>query len=72
MLSVHIRNAVTVVGHSSARSTDMVPSTAAAPAMSIFMKSCMPSRGLMLMPPESYMMPLPTIARWPLLLPLGL
>ncbi len=72
MLSVHIRKPVTVVGHSSSRRTDIAPRTAAAPDMSIFMKSCMPCAGFRLMPPESYMMPLPTIARWLLLFPFGL
>ena len=36
--------------------------TAAAPDMSIFMSACMGLLGLMLMPPESYMTPLPTSA----------
>ena len=43
----------------------MAPSTAAAPDMSIFIDACMASVGFRLMPPESYMMPLPTSTRCP-------
>ena len=42
----------------SAGSARMIPSTAAAPAMSYFMRS-MPSGGLRSSPPESNVMPLP-------------
>ncbi len=47
----------------------MAPSTAAEPAMSLFMAP-MPSAGLMEMPPESKVSPLPTRPRWNLA-PLG-
>ena len=46
-----------------ADSVDMDDSTAAAPVMSIFIEAWLASLGLRLMPPESYMTPLPTIAR---------
>ena len=65
MLSVHISHAVTFVRHLSALSADMVDSTAAAPDMSIFITWWNGSLGLSEMPPESYMMPLPTSARCP-------
>ena len=65
MLSVHIRNAVTAVLHLSARSDDIMASTAAAPDMSIFMIWWNASPPFSEMPPESYMTPLPTSARWP-------
>ena len=63
MLSVHIRYPVTAVRQPSACSADIADSTAAAPDMSIFIAACIGSLGLRLMPPESYMTPLPTIAR---------
>ncbi len=44
--------------------TDMVPTTAAAPAMSFFM-SIIPLAGLMERPPESKVIPLPTRAMVP-------
>ena len=51
--------------HFSAASTDIADSTAAAPDMSIFIAACMASLLFRLMPPESYITPLPTIVRWP-------
>ena len=59
-LSVHIRYAVTCVFTFSARRALMVPSTAAAPLMSIFMLAWLASLGFSEMPPESYITPLPT------------
>ena len=46
----------------SAATASSVPSTAAAPLMSLFIAS-MPDAGLMEMPPLSNVMPLPTTAR---------
>ena len=54
---------VTAVRQPSAASADIDASTAAAPDMSIFIAACIGSLGLRLMPPESYITPLPTIAR---------
>ena len=62
MLSVHIMNPTTSFGQPSAASVDIDDSTAAAPDMSIFIDAWLASLGLRLMPPESYMIPLPTIA----------
>src|SRR4051795_3813272 len=45
--------------------TDMVDSTTAAPVMSIFMLAWLGLVGLSEMPPESYVMPLPTRATVP-------
>ena len=56
---------MTAVRHFSAASADIDASTAAAPDMSIFIAACMASLGFRLMPPESYITPLPTSARWP-------
>ena len=53
------------LGLSDAADADIAASTAAAPDMSIFIAACMASLGFRLMPPESYMMPLPTSASWP-------
>ena len=55
---------MTAVGQPTARSADNAPTTAAAPDMSFFMVACTASPGLRLMPPESYMIPLPTMERW--------
>ena len=63
MLSVHSRKPVTAARQPSARSADIADSTAAAPDMSIFIAACIGSVGFRLMPPESYITPLPTIAR---------
>ena len=54
--------AITPSGTSISRFTlaGVAPSTAAAPPMSIFMSRCIGSEGLSEMPPESYMIPLPT------------
>ncbi len=71
MLSVHMSQPVTAVVTPRSRSAVNAPSTAAAPPMSIFMSRCMGSEGLMLMPPESYMIPLPTRPRWPVASPSG-
>ena len=71
MLSVHISHPLTVAVARSAWSAVKVASTDAAPPMSIFMSRCIGSDGLRLMPPESYMMPLPTRPRWPLDAPFG-
>ena len=62
MLSVHIRNAVTLLRQPSAFSAVIVASTAAAPDMSIFIITLIGLVGLRLRPPESYMTPLPTSA----------
>ena len=66
MLSVHIKKPVTVLRQPTAPRADIVASTAAAPDMSIFIAACIGSLGLRLIPPESYMIPLPTRARCPL------
>ena len=63
MLSVHINQAVTLVRTFRSLSTLIVASTAAAPDMSIFMFWWNTSWPLSEMPPESYMIPLPTRAR---------
>ena len=63
MLSVHIKNPVTALRQPTAASADIVASTAAAPDMSIFIAACIGSLGFRLIPPESYMIPLPTRAR---------
>ncbi len=65
MLSVHISQPVTAVRHPNSRSAVIAPNTAADPAMSIFIEKCMGSLGLSEIPPESYMIPLPTSARYP-------
>ena len=62
MLSVHISHAVTRLRQPSSRSVVIVASTAAAPDMSIFMSACIGLLGFRLMPPESYITPLPTSA----------
>ena len=62
MLSVHIRNAVTLLRQPSDLSDAIVASTAAAPDMSIFMIALIGLVGLRLRPPESYITPLPTSA----------
>ena len=62
MLSVHIINPTTSFWQPSAASVDIDASTAAAPDMSIFIEACIASLGLRLIPPESYMIPLPTRA----------
>ena len=53
---------VTLTGSPSAAIASVAWTTAAAPAMSLFI-SCMPWAGLMVRPPESKVMPLPTSAR---------
>ena len=65
MLSVQHRYAVTATGQSSPWSAVIAPRIAAAPVMSFFIWACDSSLGLRLMPPESYMIPLPTRPRWP-------
>ena len=71
MLSVHMSQPLTVAVAPSARSAVKAASTDAAPPMSIFMSRCIGSDGFRLMPPESYMMPLPTSPRCPLDAPAG-
>ena len=71
MLSVHISQPVTALVVPRSRSAVNAPSTAAAPPMSIFISRCIGSDGLMLMPPESYMIPLPTSPRCPVASPSG-
>ena len=65
MLSVHIRKPVTAAGHPRSRRAVMAPKTAPAPDMSSFIAAWMGSLGFRLSPPESYITPLPTRARWP-------
>ena len=60
---------MTAVLQPMAPSTLMAASTAPAPDMSFFMVAWVPSAGLRLMPPESYMIPLPTRVRWPVVAP---
>ena len=62
-LSVHIRYAVTWFLQPSAFSVLIAASTAAAPLMSAFIIACDGSLGFKLMPPESYITPLPTMMR---------
>ena len=61
MFSARQSQPVTATGSSRRAAAMTVCSTAAAPAMSDFMAS-MPSAGLIEMPPESNVMPLPTSA----------
>ena len=49
----------------------MAPMTAPAPDMSSFIAAWMGSLGFRLSPPESYITPLPTRARWPVAAPRG-
>ncbi len=65
MLSVQQRYAVTAHRTPSARRAVIAPRIAAAPVMSFFIWAWDSSLGLRLMPPESYMTPLPTRPRWP-------
>ena len=65
MLSVQHRKPTTLTFGLSTGSSDIVASTTAAPVMSIFISTCMPSEGFSEMPPESYMTPLPTSATVP-------
>ena len=65
MLSVHINQPVTAAVPPSSASTVMAASTEAAPDMSFFIIAWTPSAGLRLMPPESYMIPLPMSASRP-------
>ena len=60
MLSVHIKYAVTLVLHFSDARVLIVANTAAAPLISIFMTACESLLGFRLIPPESYITPLPT------------
>ena len=64
MLSVHIRYPVTALRQPTVARADIDASTAAAPDMSIFIAACIGSVALRLIPPESYITPLPTSARW--------
>ena len=61
MFSARQSQPVTATGRPSRAAASTVCSTAAAPAMSDFMAS-MPAAGLIEMPPESKVMPLPTSA----------
>ena len=61
MFSARQSQPVTATGSSSCAAATTVLSTAAAPAMSDFIAS-MPAAGLIEMPPESNVMPLPTSA----------
>ena len=54
---------MTAVRQSMARSAVMAARTAPAPDMSFFIVAWVPSAGFRLMPPESYMIPLPTSVR---------
>jgi len=63
MLSVHMSQPVTAVGHSRSRSAHIAARIAPAPDMSFFIMAWMGSAGLRLIPPESYMIPLPTRPR---------
>ena len=65
MLSVHISQPVTFVRQPRSRSVVIAPRIAADPDMSSFIAACIASDGLRLIPPESYMIPLPTRPRWP-------
>ena len=53
----------TLIGSPSSAIASVACTTAAAPAMSLFI-SFMLAAGLMVRPPESKVMPLPTRARW--------
>src|SRR5690606_9672863 len=61
-LSVHMRYPVTAVRQHSVSSEHIAARIAAAPDMSFFIWAWIASDGFRLMPPESYMIPLPTIA----------
>ena len=63
MLSVQQRYAVTAAVQPRSCSAVIAPRIAAAPVMSFFIWACDSSLGLRLMPPESYMIPLPTRPR---------
>ena len=65
MLSVQHRYAVTAVVHPTSRRAVIAPRIAAAPVMSFFICAWDSSLGLRLIPPESYMIPLPTRPRDP-------
>ena len=56
---------MTAVVQPRSRSVSIAPRTAAAPDMSCFIAACIASDGLRLIPPASYMIPLPTSARRP-------
>ena len=62
---------MTAERHSAAPSTHSAAKHAAAPVMSFFIWAWTSSPGLRAMPPESYMIPLPTNARWPVASPSG-
>ena len=62
---------MTAVRQPIAGSAVMAASTAPAPDMSFFMVAWVPSAGFRLMPPESYMIPLPTSVRCPVGSPSG-
>ncbi|MNZ31766.1 hypothetical protein D3C78_490750 [compost metagenome] len=62
MFSAQARRPTTLIGSCSSTRARKVPSTLAAPHMSYFISS-MPAAGLMLMPPVSKVMPLPTRAK---------
>jgi hypothetical protein len=65
MLSVHISQAVTAVWHSRSRKAVIAPRISPAPDMSTFIVAWTASLGFKLIPPESYITPLPTRARGP-------
>ncbi len=65
MFSARASHPVTRTGSPSRATATTVPSTAAAPDMSLFMSS-MPAGGLSEMPPVSNVIPLPTRATWAL------
>ncbi len=71
MLSVQHSQPETAALVPRSRNAVKAPSTAAAPPMSIFISRCIGSDGFRLMPPESYMMPLPTSPRCPVGSPEG-
>ncbi|MCY1304133.1 hypothetical protein D9M70_538780 [compost metagenome] len=62
MFSAQASRPTRLIGSCSSSTARKVPSTLAAPHMSYFISS-MPAAGLMLMPPVSKVMPLPTRAK---------
>ena len=73
MLSVHISQPVTAVGAAQLAEGGDRAMTGAPPDMSFFIWACTSFARLEAeMPPESYMIPLPTMPRWPVADPGGL
>ena len=71
MLSVHINHPVTATGQAKVDRAVIAARMAAAPDMSFFIWEWLASAGFSAMPPESYMMPLPTRPRWAVGSPAG-